>query len=289
CGIDPGDSDDEEDDEDDLPAYLLRYTIRTKNSGKPRWQLLNEDAKQRALRADYVFNKKQSWLQGTEAASVAAKGAFNFLKRSDQQPPVKPKPKGPKGPKELQNLGPGFLFPNAVYAQGSVSLSNSPTGGMMLTPFAGGDLGLGQGFGPQTPSGARPLLQSPIHRTASGGISFAQGPVTPSAVHQAQALRQRLIDGSAITGQGFAPPAPSSNTPLGSKSAAVHGLMPTQLVSPKAAAPQARPTYEDAPEAVQTTPLARNLSKALEALGTAPDLAPHLAKQRSSSENMLQP
>ncbi|CAE8677211.1 unnamed protein product, partial [Polarella glacialis] len=42
CGIDPGDSDDEEDDEDDLPAYLLRYTIRTKNSGKPRWQLLNE-------------------------------------------------------------------------------------------------------------------------------------------------------------------------------------------------------------------------------------------------------
>lgn len=58
AGIVVESSDEEDEDEFDGPDFLLRYYLRAKNSTKPRWMLLSEDAKHKAKKQQYFFAQK---------------------------------------------------------------------------------------------------------------------------------------------------------------------------------------------------------------------------------------
>jgi hypothetical protein len=74
AGIAVESSDEEDEDDFDGPDFLLRYYLRAKNSTKPRWMLLSEDAKHKAKKQQYFFAQKFHSVQ------PLAGTAFEFLR-----------------------------------------------------------------------------------------------------------------------------------------------------------------------------------------------------------------
>lgn len=84
-GMDPNDDDEEEDF--DLPNFLTPYYKRNRNSDRPRWTMLSEDAKLGRMKREYVYTQKNV------VVAQAANSAFQFLQAgagsSSRQPPQK--------------------------------------------------------------------------------------------------------------------------------------------------------------------------------------------------------
>eukprot|EP00441_Pelagodinium_beii_P046693 CAMPEP_0197620708 /NCGR_PEP_ID=MMETSP1338-20131121/1486_1 /TAXON_ID=43686 ORGANISM="Pelagodinium beii, Strain RCC1491" /NCGR_SAMPLE_ID=MMETSP1338 /ASSEMBLY_ACC=CAM_ASM_000754 /LENGTH=1155 /DNA_ID=CAMNT_0043189969 /DNA_START=157 /DNA_END=3624 /DNA_ORIENTATION=- len=84
CGVDVNSDDEDSDDEDDLPAFMVRYYVRVKNSAKPRWMLLSEDAKLSKQKKEYLFNQKFHSVNG-QAVAMNAANALEFLRNKPQE------------------------------------------------------------------------------------------------------------------------------------------------------------------------------------------------------------
>eukprot|EP00927_Polykrikos_kofoidii_P045880 TRINITY_DN40013_c0_g1_i1.p1 TRINITY_DN40013_c0_g1~~TRINITY_DN40013_c0_g1_i1.p1 ORF type:complete len:1300 (-),score=241.87 TRINITY_DN40013_c0_g1_i1:326-4225(-) len=96
-------SDDESDDdfEGDIPSFLIAYFRRIKNSPKPRWQLLSEDAKLAVKKREWLFTQKVRIMEPAmkpALLSSEATAAFNFLKRKEDQDRLGRLPPPPQPP-----------------------------------------------------------------------------------------------------------------------------------------------------------------------------------------------
>lgn len=76
CGV--VDDDEEDSDDEDLPDFLIQYAVRIRHSLKPRWFLLNQDARLSNMRRDYFLTKRLAELNENFLKDAGA--ALSFLK-----------------------------------------------------------------------------------------------------------------------------------------------------------------------------------------------------------------
>ncbi|CAE7350386.1 hypothetical protein AK812_SmicGene23458 [Symbiodinium microadriaticum] len=79
----------EEEEAEDAPSFMSRYAIRAKNSGKPRWMLLSEDAKLKSQKTEHIQNQAHQHV----GSSFQAANALQFLRRAPSSPESR-KPRG---------------------------------------------------------------------------------------------------------------------------------------------------------------------------------------------------
>jgi len=79
----------EEEEAEDAPSFMSRYAIRAKNSGKPRWMLLSEDAKLKSQKTEHMQNQAHQHV----GSSFQAANALQFLRRAPSSPESR-KPRG---------------------------------------------------------------------------------------------------------------------------------------------------------------------------------------------------
>ncbi|CAE7210425.1 LAMA2 [Symbiodinium natans] len=78
-GMEVKESDGEEEEEANTGAsFMSRYYLRAKNSGKPRWMLLSEDAKLKSQRTEHIQNQAHQHV----SSNFQAANALQFLRRA---------------------------------------------------------------------------------------------------------------------------------------------------------------------------------------------------------------
>eukprot|EP00929_Paragymnodinium_shiwhaense_P104984 TRINITY_DN6983_c0_g1_i5.p1 TRINITY_DN6983_c0_g1~~TRINITY_DN6983_c0_g1_i5.p1 ORF type:complete len:1258 (-),score=369.34 TRINITY_DN6983_c0_g1_i5:329-4102(-) len=135
------DSDDDDDDSDydgDIPKFLISYFRRIKNSQKPRWQLLSEDAPLARKKREWLFTQKVRLVEPTVQHSLLsseATAAFNFLRYKESHSGAHKIPKASRRQHQVQNppsmtaagMPPG-LPPNIWEILESHASGNAPPG-----------------------------------------------------------------------------------------------------------------------------------------------------------------
>ncbi|CAE7671348.1 LAMA2 [Symbiodinium pilosum] len=87
-GIAVQESEEEEEEEvDNSPHFMSRYYLRAKNSGKPRWMLLSEDAKLKSQRTEHM----QQQAHHSVSSNFQAANALQFLRRAPSSESQKPR------------------------------------------------------------------------------------------------------------------------------------------------------------------------------------------------------
>lgn len=85
CGVEVEESEESE-EEEELPSFLTSYYQRIKNSPKPRWLLLSEDATLLQRKKDWLWSQRYHVV--AETAADEASSALKFLRRQPQPLPV---------------------------------------------------------------------------------------------------------------------------------------------------------------------------------------------------------
>lgn len=253
CGVEVGDSDDEDsDDEDDLPAFMVRYYVRVKNSGKPRWMLLSEDAKLSKQKKDYLFNQKFHSVNG-QTIALNAVDALEFLRNKPAD--LYPDPSGRGHKKKAMPI-----------------LVDNPWQGAANFP-QGGHTGAGTVYVQQAPQPAQPRGRSrsppvaPGQKTRTeGGPALMQTALEPAASPSKPALQAKpfsmqqqlwLSQGqfsspvlqSKPESKASSPPPDLAPTRQGMATVGQDGLSLTPEAAP---APLARNLFAEVPQAPET-------------------------------------
>eukprot|EP00930_Biecheleria_cincta_P056095 TRINITY_DN42277_c0_g1_i1.p1 TRINITY_DN42277_c0_g1~~TRINITY_DN42277_c0_g1_i1.p1 ORF type:complete len:1155 (-),score=250.59 TRINITY_DN42277_c0_g1_i1:50-3514(-) len=177
-GIEVRDSDDESSDEEDLPAFMTRYYVRARNSAKPRWMLLSEDAK--------LHMQKKDWLWGQKYPSTGglshAQQALRFL-RAAPSAAAQHNSKY-RGPTHVDIEGPWHLDPGSFQGWQGLGIQNMPG-----PPHAGQQYQQGAQRGQRSRSPSPSRAAAPIGPTP---LAPARSPVVTQKVKLATQAPQNL-------------------------------------------------------------------------------------------------